>query len=94
MQLEAKLEATHQLAQKEWPGGAMCFELRIVLTHLCNAIMRDDEPDHVDPDLWRPLIMSFQKFYGLGPQCEPSVLAQVPERLYLTPDHAPARIQA
>ena len=47
-----------------------------------------------DPDLWRPLIMSFQKFYGLGPQREPSVLAQVPERLYLTPDHAPARIQA
>ncbi len=94
VQLEARLEATHQMAQKDWSGGAMCFELRIVVAHLNDAIMREDEPDHVDPDLWRPLIMSFQKFYGLGPQREPSVLAQVPERLYLTPDHARAHNSA
>jgi hypothetical protein len=38
--------------------------------------------------------MSFQKFYGLGPQREPSILALVPERLYRTPDHARARVSA
>ena len=88
VQLEAKLEATHQMATKDWPGGAICFELRIVRTHLSEAILHKGEPDRVDPDLWRPLMMSFQKFYGLGPQLEDSILARVPERLYQTPDHA------
>lgn len=87
-QLEAKLEATHQMAVRDWPGGAYCFELRVVRTHLRPSIVMDGAPDRVDPDLWRPLIMSFQKFYGLGPQLAPSVLAQTPESLYRTPDHA------
>ena len=89
VQLEAKLEATHQMAVRDWPGGAYCFELRVLRAHIHDGVMMRGETDRVDPDLWRPLIMSFQKFYGLGPQLEPSVLAQVPERLYRTPDHAP-----
>lgn len=28
--------------------------------------------DRIDPDAWRPVIMGFQKFYGLGPQVHPS----------------------
>ncbi len=94
VQLEAVLEGVHQMAQKDWPGGAMCFELRIVQTHLDEAIMMPGETDRVDPERWRPLIMSFQKFYGLGPQLEPSVLARVPEHMYRTPDHARTREQA
>lgn len=90
VQLEAKLEATHQMAVRDWPGGAHCFELRVLRAHIHESILMKGESDRVDPDLWRPLIMSFQKFYGLGPQLEPSVLAQVPERLYRTPDHAGA----
>lgn len=90
VQLEAKLEATHQMAVKDWPGGALCMELRVLRTHIHEKILMQGETDRVDPDLWRPLIMSFQKFYGLGPQLEPSVLAQVPERLYRTPDHVNA----
>lgn len=93
-QIEARLVATHRMAEKDWPGGARCFELRIVRAHLNDDIMRDDEPEHVDPDRWRPLIMSFQKFYGLGPQLEPSVLARVPERLYRTPDHERAVVHS
>lgn len=90
VQLEARLEATHQMAAKDWPGGAMCFELQIVRTHLSAAILHKGDPHRVDPDLWRPLMMSFQKFYGLGPQLEASVLARIPERAYQTPDHARA----
>ncbi len=41
---------------------------------------------HIDPDKWKPLIMSFQKFYGLSGQIAHSKLATVPERLYPTPD--------
>ncbi|MFT4096989.1 MAG: flavin reductase family protein [Rhodoblastus sp.] len=90
VQLETKLEATHQMAVKDWPGGALCLELRVLRTHIHESILMQGETDRVDPDLWRPLIMSFQKFYGLGSQLEPSVLAQVPERLYRTPDHVSA----
>ena len=89
VQLEAKLEATHQMAVRDWPGGAHCFELRVLRVHIHESILLQGEADRVDPDLWRPLIMSFQKFYGLGPQLEPSALAQVPEHMYRTPDHAP-----
>lgn len=90
VQLETKLEGTHQMAVRDWPGGALCFELRVLRTHIHESILMQGETDRVDPDLWRPLIMSFQKFYGLGPQLDASVLAQVPESLYRTPDHAPA----
>ena len=41
------------------------------------------EPDRIDPDAWRPLIMSFQQYYGLGAaRLQRSTLAQVPEALY------------
>ena len=90
VQLEATLEGAHQMAVRDWPGGAQCLELRVLRAHIDESILLQGEADRVDPDLWRPLIMSFQKFYGLGPQLEPSALAQVPEHMYRTPDHAPA----
>ena len=86
-QLEAKVAWKHQMAQNDWQGGAICFELRVLRIHLEDSIMMAGEPDRVDPDLWRPLIMSFQKFYGLGPRLDPASLAQIPESLYRTPDH-------
>ena len=36
----------------------------------------------IDPDRWRPLIMSFQHFYGLGDRLHPSRLASIDEELY------------
>jgi hypothetical protein len=47
--------------------------------------------DHIDPDAWRPLIMSFQKLYGLGPQVHSSTLARIPERWYRSVDLDRAR---
>ena len=48
--------------------------------------MRED-PNRVDPDKWQPLIMSFQEFYGLSPRkAHESRLAEIPERLYRSPD--------
>lgn len=87
-QLEARVAGRHRLAQGEWEGGAFCFELRVLGVHLDDTIRLDGEPDRVDPDRWRPIIMSFQKFFALGPRLAPATLAQIPERMYLTPDHA------
>jgi len=49
------------------------------------------EHDRIDPDKWRPLIMSFQQFYGLGPKLHDSTLAQIPESMYRGPDIERAR---
>lgn len=42
----------------------------------------DGHANRIDPDKWPPLIMSFQKFYGLSGQVHPSRLADIPEKAY------------
>jgi hypothetical protein len=60
--------------------------------HLTPSILNDDNPNRVDPDGWRPLIMSFAKVYGVAPgELLPSTLAQAPEDLYRSPDIDTAR---
>jgi hypothetical protein len=54
--------------------------------HLEESILAEGTTNRVDPDKWRPLIMSFQKFYGLGDQIHESRLATIPENLYHSPD--------
>lgn len=65
----------------------VAIELRILRVHLEQSIMMKENPNRVDPDKWRPLIMSFQEFYGLGEKIHPSTLAQIPEKLYRTKDN-------
>jgi flavin reductase (DIM6/NTAB) family NADH-FMN oxidoreductase RutF len=88
VQLEAVLMGIHPIADDSdvQRGRLLSLELKIVRVHLDEAILMDGHPNRVDPDNWRPLIMSFQQFYGLGAQVHPSTLAQIPERLYRTPD--------
>ena len=60
------------------------IELKIIKVRLHENILLGGDPNHVDPDKWRPLIMSFQQFYGLDKQVHESALAQIPEHLYKT----------
>lgn len=39
--------------------------------HVAPSILMDNETTRIDPDKWRPLILSFQEFYGLFPACIP-----------------------
>ena len=87
VQLEATVEAFYPLAQNNpvWRGRQIAFEVRIRCAHIEETILMDGEPNRIDPDKWRPLIMSFQKFYGLTPdQLHPLTLAEIPEALYRT----------
>ena len=43
----------------------MAIEVRVTRVHAHPEIMMEGEPNRIDPDKWRPLIMSFQQFYGL-----------------------------
>lgn len=89
IQLEAVVEDVHPLGGT---GTAVVVETRVQRVHLSAGILADGEPNRVDPDRWRPLIMSFQRFYGLADgQVAPSTLAGVPERLYRTEDVDRAR---
>ena len=88
VQLEAVLEDTHGLAQNDpvLSGKIITFELRIQRVHLAASILMENNINRVDPDKWRPLIMSFQEFYGLGEKAHYSTLAEIPESLYQTKD--------
>jgi flavin reductase (DIM6/NTAB) family NADH-FMN oxidoreductase RutF len=88
VQLEAVLEAHHGLAEadEQQRGRLLTLEVRVQRVHLDESILLAGHRNRVDPDKWRPLIMSFQHFYGLGPRVHESRLAQIPESLYRSPD--------
>ena len=58
--------------------------------HADEAILVPDHPSHFDPDRWRPLMMSFCEFYGLGERVHPSRLADA-YRPAAEPSATPAR---
>jgi flavin reductase (DIM6/NTAB) family NADH-FMN oxidoreductase RutF len=95
VQLEAKLEAKHAIAEDDPTarGKLISLEVRITRVHVDESIAMAGHPNRIDPDLWRPLIMSFQHFYGLGSRLHPSTLAEIPESAYRPappPDAQPA----
>ncbi len=88
VQLEAVIEATHGIADEDslQRGNLVSIEVRVQRIHIEETIMMEQEPNRVDPNRWRPLIMSFQEFYGLGPKLQHSTLGEIPEFLYRSPD--------
>ena len=95
VQLEAIVEATHNIAADDpaQRGMLVCIEVRIQRVHLEESILMSGAYNRIDPDKWRPLIMSFQQFYGLGPQLHASTLGKIPESMYRSPDVDRARKQ-
>ena len=91
--LEAVLEAADPLAadDERQRGAIMKFEVRIQRVHIHPGIAMPGRENRIDPDRWRPLIMSFQQFYGLGPRVRPSTLALIDEELYRSADTERAR---
>ena len=84
VQLEAKLENVHPLEEGDAQrrGSLVALEVRITRVHVDDSIQMRGASNRIDPDKWRPLIMSFQQFYGLGPQLRQSKLATIPEEMY------------
>jgi len=93
VQLEAVVAAVHSLAEEDetMKGCILTIELRVVRIHIEESILMHGNKNRIDPNKWRPLIMSFQKFYGLGNELHYSVLAEIPEELYKTADVEKAR---
>lgn len=96
VQLEAHVEAVHSLAESDehQRGKILTFELKITKVHLEESILMDGESDRVDPDKWKPLIMSFQEFYTTGNKLHYSTLAEIPESTYNTLDREAALVNS
>jgi flavin reductase (DIM6/NTAB) family NADH-FMN oxidoreductase RutF len=54
--------------------SANAFEVHIVKLHVEESLLEGEK--HIDPVRWRPLIMSFCRFFGLGGEVHPSRLAE------------------
>jgi flavin reductase (DIM6/NTAB) family NADH-FMN oxidoreductase RutF len=84
VQLEARLVASLPLAGNDplRKGFLIALEMQVVAIHVDRRLLVDGTTDRIDPDRWRPLMMSFCRFYGLGDQVHPSRLAEIPESAY------------
>ena len=75
VQLEAVVEQFHPFGNPD--DYSVAIEARIVRVHVDEQMLNAEKRHHIDPDKWKPLIMSFLEFYGLGEQLHPSRLAEV-----------------
>jgi hypothetical protein len=84
IQLEAVVAAAHGIGEysEELRGFLSLIEVRIQRVHVHPDLLMEGHANRFDPDKWLPLIMSFQKFYGLSGQVHTSRLADIPERAY------------
>ncbi len=75
VQLEATVEKIHDVDSPE--SSLAAIEVRIVRAYFDENILNSEKRHYVDTDQWKPLIMSFCEFYGLGQNLNPSKLAKV-----------------
>jgi len=76
--LEATLTSEHPLTE-----GLSLFVLEVCWVAVEEELVASGSSHRIDPDRWRPLIMSFQQFYGLAQgRLRSSTLASIPEEAY------------
>lgn len=75
VQLEAVVESIADVGSPE--SSLASITVRVVRCYFDEEILDSTRRHHVDTDKWRPLIMSFCEFYGLGGNLHDSRLAKV-----------------
>ena len=75
VQIECEVVAIREIGPKDDASAAV--EVRAVRTHVHETVLKPGHRHHIDPDRWRPLVMNFLEFYGLGSRVHPSRLAEV-----------------
>ncbi|GFG27708.1 uncharacterized protein YdfE [Aspergillus udagawae] len=84
--MEAEFADIHELFKDgpvELNGCLMAIEVKVVKTHVLDELRLPGYANRIDPDKWKPMIMSFQNLYGLkdGKLAE-STLAKIDEESY------------
>lgn len=73
VQMEGVVHQVHPFGKNV---SANAFEVHIVRLHVEESLLDGDGPrPHIDPERWRPLFMSFCRFFGIGGEVHPSRLA-------------------
>jgi flavin reductase (DIM6/NTAB) family NADH-FMN oxidoreductase RutF len=68
-QMEAKMAGVHEMMSSlpgEAKGFTLAIEVRILRSHVVDALRLRGHDNRIDPDAWQPMIMSFQHLYGLS----------------------------
>lgn len=97
IQLEAVVAARHDIMGDDplVAGLISAFEVRITRVHVHPSLLMAGHENRIDPAKWQPLIMTFQKLYGVsGEEIVPSRLAEIEEQAYRMPDVDRARGEA
>ncbi len=84
VRLETRLVDSYPLggSDPEARGRTVALEVAVQRVRVHDTIRVPGTDHRIDPDRWRPLIMSFQRYYGLGTELHPSRLATIDESWY------------
>jgi flavin reductase (DIM6/NTAB) family NADH-FMN oxidoreductase RutF len=105
IQLEAELVRVNRMMTDEYDyaqhersaectlEGIVALEVRIKRVHVAAALLVEGRANRIDPDRWKPIIMSFCRYYGLGSELAVSKLARIPEEQYRSPDIDRANVE-
>lgn len=74
-----QLEARAARVQFDVSGGFLIVEAHVLRVHADPHIVVP-RSQHIDPDMWSPLIYNFRHYYGLGPELGHSFRSQTPRR--------------
>jgi flavin reductase (DIM6/NTAB) family NADH-FMN oxidoreductase RutF len=94
IQMEAVVAAQHGIMDDDpqVKGLISAFEVRITRVHVHPSLLMEGHENRIDPAKWQPLIMNFQKLYGVSStEIVPSRLAEIDEKGYRMPDVDRAR---
>jgi flavin reductase (DIM6/NTAB) family NADH-FMN oxidoreductase RutF len=72
--LEGTVAAWHAVGEAAIHAA---IEVRIVRTHIDEALLDGERRHHVHPDAWQPLVMKFLELCSTGASVRDSRLAQV-----------------
>ena len=86
VQMECKVVGIHEMMGDRgegMKGGLVAVECSVLRVHVLEEIRMEGKQNRIDPDRWRPTIMSFQQLYGLvDGKLGESVLGRIDEELY------------
>ena len=72
VQMEGIVHAIHSFGKNV---SANAFEIHITKLHVDETLLLEGAKPHIDPVAWRPLLMSFCRFFGRGQEVHHSRLA-------------------
>jgi hypothetical protein len=81
--MESELMGVYEMMVDADGKGFLALEVKVLQMHVHSAIRMDGHENRIDPDKWRPMIMSFLELYGLrGNKVNESVLARISDEEY------------